>query len=160
DHYLRGAEAFFLWWNGRTKASLYDARRLLEQSLAIDPDYARACAMLSRTHLYAYNEPIDGDYLNPAALDRALELAEMAVHLDDQLPQARAQLGDVLLYDGQPDAAIAEFERAFTLNPNFVDYRYARALIYAGEPARAIKVLEANLRFDPFQSLIYSTSWL
>jgi adenylate cyclase len=50
DHYLRGAEAFFLWWNGRTKASLYDARRLLEQSLAIDPDYARACAMLSRTH--------------------------------------------------------------------------------------------------------------
>src|SRR5258705_4865136 len=67
DYYLRGAEAFFLHGNRRTKASLYDARRLLEQSLAIDPDYARAAAELSRTHLYAYFEPCDGDYLSPAA---------------------------------------------------------------------------------------------
>jgi len=160
DYYLRGAEAFFSHMTGRTKASLHDARCLLEQSLAIDPGYARAAAMLSWTHLRAYTEPYDGDYLSPAALDRALELAETAVRLDDHLPQARAQLGEVLLRKGQHDAAIAEFERAFALNPNFIDYRYARALIYAGEPARAIEVLEANLRFDPFQPLIYSTSWL
>jgi TolB-like protein len=42
EYYLRGAEAFFLHANRRTRASLYDARGLLEQSLAIDPDYARA----------------------------------------------------------------------------------------------------------------------
>jgi adenylate cyclase len=160
EYYLRGAEAFFLHSTRRTKASLYDARRLLERCLTIDPAYARAAAMLSRTHLHAYMEPFDDDYLNPAALDRALELAETAVHLDDRLPQARAQLGDVLLYKRQHGASIAEFERAFALNPNFIDYRYARALIYAGEPARAIEVLEANLRFDPFQPLIWSTSWL
>jgi adenylate cyclase len=160
EYYLRGAEAFFLHTTRRTKASLYDARRLLEQCLAIDPGYARAAAMLSRTHLHAYMEPFDGDYLSPAALDRALELAETAVHLDDHLPQARAQLGDVLLYKRQHNASIAEFERAVAFNPNFIDYRYARALIYAGEPARAIEVLEANLRFDPFQPLIWSTSWL
>jgi len=76
EYYLRGAEAYFLHLTRRTKASLYDARRLLEQSLAIDPDYARAAVMLARTHGYAYFEPLDGDYLNPAALDRALELAE------------------------------------------------------------------------------------
>jgi adenylate cyclase len=160
EYYLRGAEAFFLHTTRRTKASLYDARRLLEQCLAIDPGYARAAAMLSRTHLHAYMEPFDGDYLSPPALDRALELAESAVHLDDRLPQARAQLGDVLLYKRQHNASLAEFERALALNPNFTDYRYARALIYAGEPARAIEVLEANLRFDPFQPLIWSTSWL
>src|SRR5262249_46566407 len=34
EYYLRGAEAFFSHHN---KASLHDARRLLEQSLAIDP---------------------------------------------------------------------------------------------------------------------------
>jgi adenylate cyclase len=160
DYYLRGAEAFLLYQSRGTKASLYDARRLLEQCLAIDPDYARAAAVLSATHVRAYLEPLDGDYLSPAALDRALELAETAVRLDDHLPQARAQLGDVLLRKRQHDAAIAEFERAFALNPNFIDYRYARALIYAGEPARAIEILEANLRFDPFQPLIWSTSWL
>src|SRR5262249_10865154 len=93
-----------------------------------------------------------GDYLSPAALDRALELAEAAVRLDARLPQARAQLGDVLLYKRQHDAAIAEFERAFALNPNFIDYRYARALTFGGEPARAIEVLQACSRLDPFQS--------
>jgi adenylate cyclase len=156
DYYLRGAEAYFLHMNRRTKASLYDARRLLEQSLAIDPDYARAAAMLSWTHLNAFNEPFDGDYLSPAALDRALELAETAVHLDARLPQAHAQLGHVLVYKRRLDAAIAEFERAFALNPNFFDPRFALVLIYAGEPARAIEVLEANIRLDPFQSHVYA----
>ena len=60
-----GAEAFLLHMNRRTKASL-----LLEQPLAIDPDYACAVAALSRTYVYAYQEPFDGDYLSPAALDR------------------------------------------------------------------------------------------
>jgi adenylate cyclase len=160
EYYLRGAEAFFLHYNRRTKASLYDARRLLERSLAIDPDYARAAAMLSWTHLNAYIEPFDGDHLSPAALDRALELAETAVHLDVRLPEAHAQLGAVLLFKRQHDAAIAEFERALALNPNFIDYRYARALTYAGEPVRAIEVLEAAIRLDPFQPLNHSSVFM
>src|SRR5262245_7639494 len=68
DYYLHGAEALRLHINRRTKASLYEARRLLEQSLATDPDYARAAATLSRTYCYAYIEPFDGDCLSPAVL--------------------------------------------------------------------------------------------
>jgi adenylate cyclase len=162
EYCLRGAEAFLLHITRRTKASLYDARRLLEQSLAIDPSYARAYAMLARTYVYAYTDPTDGDsdYVNPAALDRALELAETAVHLDARLPQARAQLGDVLIWKRQHDIGIAEFERALALNPNFIEWRYARALTFAGEPARALEVLEENMRLDPVQPLIYPTSWM
>ena len=111
--------------------------------------------MLSLTHLGAYLEPFDGDYLSPAALDRAHELAQAAVHLDPLLPQARAQLGQVLLYKRRHDAAIAELERAFALNPNFVDFRYAQALMYAGEPARAIEVLEASTYLDPLQPSMF-----
>jgi adenylate cyclase len=77
-------------------------------------------------------------------------LAQTAVRLDPRLPQARAELGSVLLWKRGHDAAIAEFERAFALNPNFIDYRYATALIFAGEPARALEVLEAIIRLDPF----------
>jgi adenylate cyclase len=157
EYYLRGAEALFLHYNRRTKASLYDARRLLEQSLAIDPDYVRAHAMMSFTHVSAYIDPIDGDWVNPAALDRALELAETAVHLDSRLPQARAQLGYVLLWKCLHETSIAEFKRAFALNPNFIDYRFALVLTHAGEPARAIETIEANMRLDPFPRLI-STS--
>jgi adenylate cyclase len=158
EYYLRGVEAFFLHQSRRTKASLYEARRLLEQSLAIDPGYARAAEVLSWTHLHAYIEPFDGDYVSPAALDRALELAETAVHVDARLPQAHAQLGHVLIYKRQHDAAMAEFERASALNPNLFDYRFAKALTYGGEPARAIELLEANIRLDPFQPLFGSFS--
>ena len=56
-----------------------------------------------------------------------------------------------MLYKRRHDAAIAEFERAFALNPNFFDYRYASALMFAGEHARAIEALEANIRLDPLQ---------
>ena len=156
EYYLRGSEAYFLHVNRRTKASLYDARRLLEQCLAIDPHYARAAAKLSQTHAFAYVEPFDGDYLSPAALDRTLELAEKAVHLDPLLPQAHAQLGAVLIYKGQHDAAVAEFERALALNPNLTDCLYAEALMSAGEPAKAIEVLAASIRLHPFQPIISS----
>jgi adenylate cyclase len=156
EYYLRGAEAFLLHVNRRSKVSLHDARRLLEQSLAIDPDYARAYARLSHTHTYAFTDPTDGDWVNPAALDRAFELAETAVHLDARLPLAHAQLGWVLLWKGQHDTAIAEFKRAFALNPNFIDNRFAAVLLHAGEPATAIEIIEANLRLDPFPSLVTS----
>jgi adenylate cyclase len=157
DYYLRGAEAFLLYLSSATKASLYEVQRLLEQSLAIDPDYARAAAALSETHFHAYAESYDGDHLSLAALDRALELAETAVRLDPRLPQARAGLGFVLYFKRQHDAAMAEFERALALNPNFMDGRFAYALMYSGEPAKAIELLEANMRLDPFAPPTHST---
>jgi adenylate cyclase len=160
EYYLRGAEAFFLHTSGPTKASLYEARRLLEQSLAIDPDYARAYVMMSRTHLSAYIDPIDRDWVNPLALDRALELAETAVHLDSRLPPAHAQLGYVLLWKRQHDIAIAGFRRAFALNPNFIDNRFAMVLSCAGEHERAIEILEANMHLDPFPILDYSSGFM
>ena len=51
---------------------------------------------------------------------------------------------------------MAEFERAVALNPNFFDYRFAQVLTYSGEPARAIELLEANIRLDPLQPQVYA----
>jgi adenylate cyclase len=44
----------------------------------------------------------------------------------------------------------ARSERAITLNPNFSDFRFAAALVFAGQAARAIEVVEAHTRLDPF----------
>jgi adenylate cyclase len=104
---------------------LYEARRLLEQARSIDPHYARALAELSGTHLAAWFHPLDNHYLNAAALDRAHWLASHAVRLDPNLPQAHASLGDVLRMKQQHDAAIATFEQATVLNPNYTDWRFA-----------------------------------
>ena len=50
----------------------------------------------------------------------------------------------------QHDASLAAFERAIALNANFVDWPFGAALIFAGESWRAIDVLEAYMRLDPF----------
>jgi adenylate cyclase len=151
DYYMRAADAFGLDGRRYLPASLHEARRLLEQSLSIDPGYARAYALLSWTYVHTYVEPLDGDYLNPRGLDHAYELAKKAVQLDANLPQAHSHLGWALLFKRRHGAAIAEWERARALNPNFIDHYYGLGLVYAGEPAKAIEILEANSRLDPFQ---------
>lgn len=50
----------------------------------------------------------------------------------------------------QPDAAIAEFEKATALNTSFVDYRFSLVLTFAGEPERALRVESDYIRLDPF----------
>jgi adenylate cyclase len=77
-------------------------------------------------------------------------MAERAVQLDPNLPQAHASLGVVLAWKRQHDAAVAEFERAVALNPNFTDWRMAIALVYAGQSQRAVEVLKVHMRLDPF----------
>ena len=51
--------------------ALYEARRLLELSCAIDPNYARTYALLASAYEPAWVNPLDSDYLNPSVLDRA-----------------------------------------------------------------------------------------
>jgi adenylate cyclase len=133
-----------------------EARRFLEQSISIDPRYARAYATLSRTHVRTYLEPLDSDYLNPNGLDRAHELAIKAVQVGADLPQAHSQLGWVLIFRRQHDASIAQFERAYALNPNFTDYQFGLSLVFAGNPARGIEVLQSSIRLDPFQPFLRS----
>lgn len=68
---------------------------------------------------------MDSDYLNPASLDRAYQLARRAMQLDPSLPQAHAENARILARMSEHAAAIAEFEWAVVLNPNFTDWRFA-----------------------------------
>ena len=159
DYYMRAADAFSSFYSSFEAEQLYETRRLLEHALALDPAYARAHSMRSITYVMAWNQPIDGDYLRSAVLARAHELARKAVQLDPNLPQARVSLGLALVWMRQSDAAIAEFEKAVALNPNFTDMRFSIALIYAGEPARAIEVTKVHMRLDPFY-IATTPGWL
>ena len=150
DYYLRAVDRHASFWSSLKATELYEVRRLLEQSIAFDPNYARAYARLAWTHVSGWLNSLDGDHLNPAALDRAYHLARKAVQLDPNLAQAHADLGFVLIRRGQHEAAVAEFERSMALNPNFTDWRFADVLVYAGHSARAIEVVERHMRLDPF----------
>ena len=150
DFFMRASDIYTAMRSSFNVADLYEARRLLERSIALDPNYARAYAMLSYTHLFAWIYPLDEDHLSPAALERAHRLARKAIQLDPNLPIAHAHLGHVLTFEGQHEQSVAEFEKAIALNPNFTDWRFGTTLIRAGEPARAIQVVETHMRYDPF----------
>jgi adenylate cyclase len=154
DYYLRGAEAWATGFAQRPMSSFYEARRCLERSIAIDPGYARAHAMLARTYTYTYVEPRDDEYLRPSTLERADELARTAVKLDASLPQARSILGAVLIFKRRHEESIAEFEQAFALNPNYSDHGFGLCLVFAGQPERAIEVMQASTRLEPFRNAV------
>jgi adenylate cyclase len=159
DYYLQAVDAHSRFLSSFKAADLYEARRLLEQSVAIDPKYARACARLSWCHFAIWNNPLDGDHLNAVFLNRARQLAREAVHLDPNLPEAQAMLGHALCRCAEHDAAVAAFERAMALNPNFTDWRFAEVLVLSGEPERAIAVAGRHMRLDPFYAPL-TPGWL
>jgi adenylate cyclase len=159
DYYLQAAEAMASFGSSLRAEDLYDARRLLRQSLAVDASYARSYASLANTHAAAWVNPLDSDYLAPAALDQAHEFARKAVQLDPSLPEGRAALGMVLAWKRQHEAALAEIERALALNPNYAEWLLGLALAVAGYPRRAIDVIETSMRLDPFYAAV-SSFWL
>ena len=71
DFFMRASAIYTAMRSSFNVADLYEARRLLEHSIALDPLYARAYATLSCTHVVAWAYPLDEDCLNPAALERA-----------------------------------------------------------------------------------------
>ena len=150
DFYMRASAIYSLFHSSFRVNNLYEARRLLEHSISIDPTYSRAYALLSSTFITAYLQPLDNDYLDRSVLDRALAIGRKALQLDSNLPQAHGNLGHVLTFMCEHDAAIVEHERALELNPNYSDWRFGTALVRGGEAARAIAILERHKRLDPF----------
>ena len=150
DYYMRAAAVYDAFLANRIVDELYKPAALIEHALSIDPAYARAYAKLSETYTVTYMEPIDGDYMTRAVLDRAYNLATKAVQLGPNLPFAHATLGWALLWKGEHDAAINAIEHALTLNPGFSYHYRALILTYAGQADRAVKVIAATKRLDPF----------
>jgi adenylate cyclase len=150
DYYMRAAEKFRCFLSSLSKDDLQGGRQLLRQALAIDPGYARAHAAFSVTYVSLWVHWWDDDCPWASALDHASQSAYEAVRLAPNLPDAHVALGWALIWRRQHEAAIAAFERAFALNPNLTNFRFAFALVLAGDPSRALALLETHMRLDPF----------
>jgi adenylate cyclase len=150
DHYLRGWESFYR----TTKEANVQARQMFEKALELDPEFAGAYAGLGMTHWVEWLLQWNPD---PRNLERAFELTQQAVALDDSLSQAHTLLGWVYLFKKRYEEAITEIERAVVLNPNDAD-AYARlggALLFMGEPEKAIGLEEQAMRLDPHYPPLY-----
>jgi adenylate cyclase len=150
DYYMRAAAAWQSFQSSWKLEHLLETRQHLAASLKIDPKYARAYSLLASTHRVAWLNPVNDEYLSPTVLDRAIMSARTAIELDQNLPEAFAELAYNVVRKREFDAATVAAERVTTLNPNFADYRVATVYLSIGELAKAIEIAKAQMRLDPF----------
>jgi adenylate cyclase len=150
DYYLRAMAAGQEFQRDLSLARLQDMRQMADECLRLDPEFARGHILKSSAELTAWSLPIDTSYQDTAVLDRAVAFAHSGVRLDDRDPQGHAQLGYANIFLRRPERALAEFETAMSLNPNYYDWRYPAICLAAGQAGRAIEIGTKYRRLDPF----------
>jgi tetratricopeptide (TPR) repeat protein len=138
-----------------TPESLAEGKALAERALGIDPNSGGAWRCLS---FATYHQALMLQSENyEATLASALEAGERSVKLDSNDEYAHWNLGNVLLALRLHDRAIAEFERAMEINPNFSSAcgSLGTALCYIGRPVEGIARNETAIRSDPLNPSIF-----
>jgi adenylate cyclase len=84
-------------------------------------------------------------------LEKAMELTQKALAINDSVPSAHALLSYLYSYKGEYDKAIAEGERAMALAPNqdTGNAAYAYSLLCAGQLKEAIPKMQKAIRLAP-----------
>ncbi len=147
DYYIRGLrqESFF------TKEGNLESRLMFEQAIELDLTFATAIGRLATAHTLAAENgwsPAPEKSMKTARL-----LAENAVALDDDLPQAHWAMARVYsrkrLFDG--DRAIASLRKAIALDPNYADAfaMLSNVLNFVGRPEEALGQIEQAMRLNP-----------
>jgi len=138
-----------------TREANEEGKRIFLSILDDDPDNAGALAGLGWAYLSDFRF---GWSSNPRqSMDRAIELANRSLSLDDDVAVAHALLGFLRMYQGRHDESLASMRKAISLHPNSSLFSaiYANALIYSGEPQEALAAIKRAMRLSPFYPTWY-----
>ena len=125
------------------------ARRLYEEAIALDPNYANAYVVLAWTY---YDEAVFGWTKTPAkSYEKAIKLAKKAIFLDKQRAGAYMVLANVYAKTRQFEKAAAAQKKALFLNPasSLINAMSGGALVNAGKFKEAIQLLKKAISIDP-----------
>lgn len=131
-----------------TRTDSAAAQALLEQAIELDPNYGQALALLATNHMFG----VHLGWINIAAAAPIAERAALtAVDADGEDAWAHTALGSVYFSTRRLDHALAEFELALQLNPNFslAQGYYALALCYSGRWQDAYAATQRAIRQSP-----------
>ena len=144
DYFLRGLEYF----HGFTKKNNVRAREMFRKAVQIDPGYALAYTMLGHTHLVDWTLGWNQD---AQSIERAFELAQKSIALDDSLAEPHELLGNICLWKKQHEQAIAALERAISLDPNNADWLAGLGgiLVWADRAEEAIELIKKAMSLNP-----------
>jgi adenylate cyclase len=145
-------------WTRLTKEANAQAKKLLEEAIALDPEYPGPYIGLAKT--YGMDVFLGTTKSSDQSLVQAIELAQKAISLDNTNGAAYSVLSWLYATKRQYEKAIAESERAISLNPNSAEsyMRLGLVLAYAGRAEEGILYMENALRLNPFPSSNYFTN--
>ena len=135
-------------WNRYTRKDLLEARRLMEQAVELDPEYAWAWSGLGATYTvesaFLWN-------LDPTLMDRAEDLVNRALALDPTIPGPHIVLAGVNLFRDRPAAAAIAAEKAIELAPSWprAHYFLGVAMAQQGRFIDATRAINRAQRLDP-----------
>ena len=148
--YLKGR----FQWNKRNAEGLYEAIKLFNKAIEIDPQYALAYAGLAD----CYNLlDIWAGLPTNETFPRAKAAAERALAIDDQLAEAHTSLAYAIhTYEWNWPEAEKQYRRAIELNPNYATAHqwYAEFLTANGRFAEAEREGQKALQLDPMSPII------
>jgi adenylate cyclase len=152
-------EAYLNFFKARTLSATNEAnnrlaQQMYEESIALDPEFANAYAALGISYCA---QAMNGWSQSPGKdLQRASELAQKAIGLDQALFIPHGTLGWVYSLAGKHDQAVAEARKAVALAPNnaWANACLGQFLAWADQTEEAILVSQNALRLNPF-----STDW-
>lgn len=131
-----------------TRADNVVAQALLEKAIAIDPHYGKALGLLATSQMFGAHM---GWADMATTLPGATAAAIAAVDADSEDPWAHLGLGYAYLFARRFDDALAAFELALRLNPNFALAQafYGVTLCYSGRWADGDVAARRALRLSP-----------
>jgi len=151
--YTDVVEAYDLFLRGRTylqgtKQTHLKARKLFDQAIELDPNFAAAYAEKSFTYFSSFIMPMSR---NKKGIKAAIKAAERAVSLDDSLPLAHARLGWAYFSTRRHKEAMAEGKRAVALGPNDAEShaQLGNIMNWSGKPEEGIGLIKKAMRLNP-----------
>lgn len=145
DYLLRG----WNYYDRKTRSANSQARQMFKKAIELDPQYASAYVALGA---YYYQAAVLGwTEFSDQALQRAYDLAQKALALEEANASAHRLLGEIYVRRAQYDLAVGELKRSIELNPNDAkSYGTLGAiLLYSGRTDEAIQSMETEMRFNP-----------
>jgi adenylate cyclase len=150
DCFLRGNHMLNRLLTGEPVEELYQARKLLERSIELDPAFARPYAALSTSHSVTWINPVNQEYQTKETLQRVFELAQKAIELGSNEAFGYKVLANAAMFRRDGAACLAAWNRVFALNPNFCDWRHGQCLVLLGQPEEGLVAIRRYMRLDPF----------
>lgn len=143
--FLKGRETAYQY----SKASTFEAQKLLQQAIELDPNFGEAYALLGWTYAYLMMNGWGDD--RDALHKKALALANKALALHDQIPMAYFTRGLIYRDQKQYDKALKEAEKVIEIDPSYANGHVllATLMYYAGRAEDGLARMIYAARLNP-----------